>query len=221
MLRRKKALAAKAEEEDKMEVEEGLAKEEESKNSEQKGVTTRGGMKLLGIGGKSSGGTTVPRGVKKKTPGELRVQKDIGELDSGKVGTVTFPNPNDLTHFTLDVVPDSGYWQAAKYNFTFNIPADYPHKPPKVLCHTKIYHPNIDLQGNVCLNILREDWKPVLDINAVIYGLIYLFYEPNTDDPLNNEAAASLRNDKNQFGRIVKRTMQGQSHGGESFPRLV
>jgi Ubiquitin-conjugating enzyme len=42
-----------------------------------------------------------------------------------------------------------------------------------------VYHPNINLQGNVCLNILREDWKPVLDINAVIYGLIYLFYEPN------------------------------------------
>lgn len=37
----------------------------------------------------------------------------------------------------------------------------------------------------MCLNILREDWKPVLDINSVIYGLIYLFYEPNPDDPLN------------------------------------
>ena len=52
----------------------------------------------------------------------------------------------------------------------------------------QIYHPNIDLDGNVCLNILREDWKPVLDINSVIYGLIYLFYEPNPDDPLNKGA---------------------------------
>ena len=50
-----------------------------------------------------------------------------------------------------------------------------------------VYHPNINLEGNVCLNILREDWKPVLDINAVIYGLIYLFYEPNPEDPLNHE----------------------------------
>lgn len=89
----------------------------------------------------------------------------------------------------------------------------YPHEPPKVHCLTKvrsngrkgcryrssltecghtsrqIYHPNIDLEGNVCLNILREDWKPVLDINSVIYGLIYLFYEPNPDDPLNRGAS--------------------------------
>ena len=45
----------------------------------------------------------------------------------------------------------------------------------QVKCETKIYHPNIDLEGNVCLNILREDWKPVLTINSIVYGLQYLF----------------------------------------------
>ena len=39
----------------------------------------------------------------------------------------------------------------------------------------KVYHPNIDLQGNVCLNILREEWKPILSISAVVYGLQFLF----------------------------------------------
>lgn len=49
----------------------------------------------------------------------------------------------------------------------------------------QIYHPNLDLEGNVCLNILREDWKPVLNLNSVMVGLQYLFLEPNADDPLN------------------------------------
>ena len=44
-----------------------------------------------------------------------------------------------------------------------------------ILCLWQVYHPNIDLEGNVCLNILREDWKPVLNINTVIYGLFHLF----------------------------------------------
>jgi ubiquitin-conjugating enzyme E2 M len=43
----------------------------------------------------------------------------------------------------------------------------------------------VDLEGNVCLNILREDWKPVLNLNSVMVGLQYLFLEPNADDPLN------------------------------------
>lgn len=38
-----------------------------------------------------------------------------------------------------------------------------------------MYHPNIDLEGNVCLNILREDWKPVLTVTSIIYGLNFLF----------------------------------------------
>ncbi len=146
---------------------------------------------------------------------------DIAELDGGKAAQIDFPNPNDLTNFIVTVSPDSGYWAGAKYPFTFVIPALYPHEPPKVTCKTKIYHPNINLEGNVCLNILREDWKPVLDINAVIYGLIYLFYEPNPDDPLNREAADLFRNNKAEFSRVVKRTLQGHSHAGEAFDRLI
>jgi ubiquitin-conjugating enzyme E2 M len=97
----------------------------------------------------------------------------------------------------------------------------YPHEPPKVKCLTKIYHPNIDLDGNVCLNILREDWKPVLDINSVIYGLIYLFYEPNPDDPLNREAAELFRNDPTQFANMVKRSLKGYTVAGIQFDALI
>lgn len=52
----------------------------------------------------------------------------------------------------------------------------------------QIYHPNVDLEGNVCLNILREDWKPVLNLNSIMVGLQYLFLEPNPTDPLNKGA---------------------------------
>lgn len=178
-------------------------------------------VKLFGIGGKATTQDTSRTTGKKRTPGEIRVQKDIADLNTGRIATVTFPNPNDLTSFRVSVAPESGIWQGATYEFSFDIPSAYPHEPPKVLCLTKIYHPNIDLEGKVCLNILREDWKPVLDVNAVIYGVIYLFYEPNPDDPLNRDAADLYRTDLQQFTRVVKRTLQGYSHAGESFPRLI
>mmetsp|Transcript_26612 Transcript_26612/g.86137 ORF Transcript_26612/g.86137 Transcript_26612/m.86137 type:complete len:207 (+) Transcript_26612:217-837(+) len=162
-------------------------------------------VSILGIGGKKvqkgSGGK------KRKTPGEIRIQKDIAELDGGDVAVIKFPNPNDLTKFDVVVTPDTGFWKGATYHFTFTVPPLYPHEPPKVHCQTRIFHPNINLEGNVCLNILRQDWKPVLDINAVIYGLIYLFYEPNPDEPLNKEAAQLDRDDIKMFERQVLRTL--------------
>jgi ubiquitin-conjugating enzyme E2 M len=82
-----------------------------------------------------------------------------------------FPNPDDILHFILTIEPDEGMYRTGKFTFDFNINQNFPHEPPKVQCREKIYHPNIDLEGKVCLNILREDWKPVLNLNAVIVGL--------------------------------------------------
>lgn len=82
-----------------------------------------------------------------------------------------FPNPDDILNFTLTIEPDEGLYKAGVFHFTFAVNQNFPHDPPKVKCTQKIYHPNIDLEGNVCLNILREDWKPVLNLNAVIIGL--------------------------------------------------
>jgi ubiquitin-conjugating enzyme E2 M len=78
-----------------------------------------------------------------------------------------------------------GMYKGGSFVFSFAISNEYPHHPPKVRCTqrvpylppkfpylmSKIYHPNIDTAGNICLNVLREDWKPVLNLNAVIYGL--------------------------------------------------
>jgi hypothetical protein len=90
-----------------------------------------------------------------------------------------------------------------------------------LVMHMQVYHPNIDLEGNVCLNILREDWNPVLSVNSILYGLQYLFLDPNPDDPLNHEAAEVLRDNPRQFDINVKRSMAGGYVAGNHFPRCI
>jgi ubiquitin-conjugating enzyme E2 M len=159
--------------------------------------------------------------VRKVAPGEIRMQKELDEMELPPQVRIEFPDKNKLMHFQLHISPDEGFWKGATYTFVFNVADLYPHEAPKVKCETKIYHPNIDLQGNVCLNILREDWKPVLSISSVVYGLLYLFLEPNPGDPLNHEAAEVLRNNRSEFGRLVARSLRGGNIAGHVFPKLL
>jgi ubiquitin-conjugating enzyme E2 M len=96
---------------------------------------------------------------------------DLSELQLPSTMRTEFPDPDDTLNFTLTIDPDEGMYNGGRFHFTFAIPQSFPHEAPKVKCTQKIYHPNIDLEGNVCLNILREDWKPVLNLQAVIVGL--------------------------------------------------
>ena len=162
-------------------------------------------VSILGIGGRKVAKATGSK--KRKTPGEIRIQKDIAEFDGGDVAQIKFPNANDLTKFNVIVTPDTGFWKGATYHFTFTIPAMYPHEPPKVHCDTKIFHPNINLGGQR----LPQHPAPGLEAGPRHQRRhlrpIYLFYEPNPDDPLNKEAAQRCRDDIKMFGRHVARTL--------------
>ena len=156
---------------------------------------------------------------------QLRIQKDFAEMGDIPSAAVRVPDPNDLMEFDVTITPQSGLYCGAAYEFHVSVPAGYPHQPPKVLCRTTIYHPNIDLDGHVCLNILhlppRGEWKPVLSISSVIFGLLTLFLEPNPDDPLNKEAAEAFIRNFDEFSRTVARTLRGGSFFGRQFPKLL
>jgi len=159
--------------------------------------------------------------TKRATAAQLRMSKDIGELSLPPTCKLEFQDPDDLLNFKLIITPDEGFYRLGKFIFTFKIGQGYPHEPPKVKCETMVYHPNIDLDGNICLNILREDWKPILTINAVVYGLQFLFLEPNPEDPLNKEAAEVLRSNRRLFEQNVSKAMRGGYVGQTYFEKCL
>ncbi|KAH8551880.1 E2 ubiquitin-conjugating enzyme [Umbelopsis sp. PMI_123] len=157
----------------------------------------------------------------KTSAAQIRVQKDLAELEIPSTIEMTFPDPADILNFEVNIRPDDGFYNGGQFHFTFNINNNYPHEPPKVRCTQKIYHPNIDLEGNICLNILREDWKPVLSLHSVLVGLQYLFLEPNADDPLNKAAAEDLRANRRAFEQNVRLSMRGGLHKGITYDNVI
>jgi len=83
------------------------------------------------------------------------------------------------------------------------IPDRYPFEPPKMRFVTKIYHPNVDDGGRICLDILKMaphgSWKPSINISSCLTSLQVLMSEPNPDDPLMPDIADQLRYHKDKF----------------------
>lgn len=71
---------------------------------------------------------------------------------------------NQLCPYIFRVQGDSPF-QGGLFFLSIHFPTDYPFKPPKVNFTTRIYHPNINSNGSICLDILRDQWSPALTIS--------------------------------------------------------
>ena len=161
-----------------------------------------------------------------QSSGKIYLTKEMPEME--KDLKINVPQARLIRHgkevmnFEVEYTPDqASYWYGGKYLFTFSFPDDFPYKPPKVMCKTKIYHPNIDYDGNVCLNMLKDDWNATYTALSCVSGVYYLFSEPNPNDPLNHEVAKIMRDNLNQFKDNVKRTLRGGYQFGQDFPRFT
>ena len=73
------------------------------------------------------------------------------------------------------------------------IPNDYPNKAPAMRFTNKIFHPNISSDGTICLDILKDNWRPIYTLRTIIMSIISLLSDPNPDSPLNSDAANYYR----------------------------
>ncbi|MBA0589701.1 hypothetical protein Gorai_018436 [Gossypium raimondii] len=94
--------------------------------------------------------------------------------------------------------PDSPY-AGGVFLVTIHFPPDYPFKPPKFAFRTKVFHPNINSNGSICLDILKEQWSPALTISKVLLSICSLLTDPNPDDPLVPEISHMYKTDRAKY----------------------
>merc|ERR1711920_1098582 len=89
-----------------------------------------------------------------------------------------------------------GPYEKGTYQLELFLPEGYPMEPPKVRFLTKIYHPNIDKLGRICLDVLKDKWSPALQIRTVLLSIQALLSAPEPDDPLDTSVADHFKEDK-------------------------
>jgi hypothetical protein len=70
------------------------------------------------------------------------------------------------------------------------------HQKQTVRFLTRIYHPNVDRLGRICLDILKDKWSPALQIRTVLLSVQALMSAPNPDDPLAEAVAKHWKEDE-------------------------
>jgi len=105
-------------------------------------------------------------------------------------GISASPCQDNLRYFNVMILgPQQSPYDGGVYKLELFLPEDYPMAAPKVRFLTKIYHPNIDKLGRICLDILKDKWSPALQIRTVLLSIQALLSAPNPDDPLAENVA--------------------------------
>ncbi|XP_014262120.1 ubiquitin-conjugating enzyme E2 S [Cimex lectularius] len=81
---------------------------------------------------------------------------------------------------------------------------DFPQVPPKAFFITKIFHPNVAKNGEICVNTLKKDWKSDLGIKHILLTIKCLLIVPNAESALNEEAGRLLLEHYDDYSQRAK-----------------
>ncbi|AEE76325.1 putative ubiquitin-conjugating enzyme E2, ubiquitin-conjugating enzyme/RWD [Arabidopsis thaliana] len=135
-----------------------------------------------------------------------RLQSELmGLMMGADPGISAFPEEDNIFCWkgTITGSKDTVF-EGTEYRLSLTFSNDYPFKSPKVKFETCCFHPNVDLYGNICLDILQDKWSSAYDVRTILLSIQSLLGEPNISSPLNNQAA-QLWSNQEEYRKMVEK----------------
>jgi ubiquitin-protein ligase len=121
---------------------------------------------------------------------------------------------NSLNKYYILLQPTGGHYKGHIYILEMITKQGkdilYPHTPPLIKFLNKIWHPNISVNGAICLDIIKggKAWSPANSIGAVVSSILLLMDNPENSDAFNGQAATSYRVCEKQYNNIPKHILE-------------
>jgi ubiquitin-conjugating enzyme E2 D/E len=132
----------------------------------------------------------------------MKELKDINEDTPDYVNARPY-YPDDMFRWQATILgPPGTPYQGGIFLLDINFPADYPIKPAKFKFTTKVFHPNVFPNGNICMEIHGN--QRTLTISKLLLSICSLLDDPNTGSPANPEAGHLYRFDRDKYNKIAR-----------------
>lgn len=144
------------------------------------------------------------------TAAKRRLIRDFKRLASDPpIGISGSPNPDNIMVWNAVIFgpPDTPF-EDGSFRLTLTFTDAYPNKPPTVRFVSRMFHPNIYVNGELCLDILQNRWSPTYDVAAILTSVQSLLNDPNPGSPANVEAATLFKENLKEYERKVKATVE-------------
>lgn len=160
----------------------------------------------------SNNNTTTKKGAKKSTAGKTvsssakRITKELAEISLDPPSNCSAGPKGDNLYEWISTItgPTDSPYAGGIFFLDVHFPQDYPFKPPKVVFRTRIYHCNINSQGAICLDILKDNWSPALTISKVLLSICSLLTDANPHDPLVGSIAQEYLNNREEHDSTAR-----------------
>ncbi|KAI8562573.1 hypothetical protein RHMOL_Rhmol03G0045600 [Rhododendron molle] len=152
------------------------------------------------IDGSMATNENLPPNVIKQLAKELK-NLDETPPEGIKVGV----NEDDFSIIFADIEGPAGTpYDNGVFRMKLILSHDFPHSPPKGYFLTKIFHPNIATNGEICVNTLKKDWNPSLGLRHVLIVVRCLLIEPFPESALNEQAGKMLLENYEEYARHAR-----------------
>ncbi|KAM8840411.1 ubiquitin-conjugating enzyme E2 E1-like [Spinachia spinachia] len=135
-----------------------------------------------------------------------RIQKELTDVTLDPPPNCSAgPKGDNLYEWRSTILgPPGSAYEGGVFFLDVAFTPDYPFKPPKVTFRTRIYHCNINSQGVICLDILKDNWSPALTVSKVLLSICSLLTDCNPADPLVGSIATQYTTNRPEHDRIAK-----------------
>ncbi|KAK0040257.1 ubiquitin-conjugating enzyme E2 E1, partial [Biomphalaria pfeifferi] len=134
------------------------------------------------------------------------IQKELAEITLDPPPNCSAgPKGDNLYEWASTILgPTGSVYEGGVFFLDIHFSAEYPFKPPKVTFRTRIYHCNINSQGAICLDILKDNWSPALTISKVLLSVCSLLTDCNPADPLVGSIATQYLQNRKEHDRVAR-----------------